>query len=92
MGANGFCYQQVSGDSGEGAAFLGHNEGTDIGVGPVISIIHTSPKYNYSVQVKWLPEVYTKNRLNGDWVGHRRLAVAGKSRLATKLSRLSHGI
>ena len=67
VGANAFYYQQVSGDRGSGAR-LGPNEGTDVGVGPVVTLINTSPKHPYSVQVKWLPEVYTKNRLNGDWV------------------------
>jgi hypothetical protein len=68
VGVNGFYYQQVTGDSGKGARLLGPNEGTDIGLGPVLTFIHASPKYNFSFQAKWLPEVYTKNRLNGNWV------------------------
>ena len=67
VGANAFYYQQVTGDSGSGA-ILGPNEGTDIGVGPVVTLIHKAEKYNFSLQVKWLPEVDTKRRLNGDWV------------------------
>jgi hypothetical protein len=59
IGANTFYYQQVTGDSGKGAV-IGPNEGTDVGVGPVITLFHTTPKCNFSVQAKWLPEVYTK--------------------------------
>jgi hypothetical protein len=67
VGANAFYYQQVTGDSGSGA-ILGGLEGTDIGVGPVVTLIHKAEKYNFSVQAKWLPEIDTKNRLNGNWV------------------------
>ena len=68
IGANGFYYQQVTADSGKGARVLGANEGTDVGIGSVVTLIHTSTKYNFSFQAKWLPEVYTKNRLSGYWV------------------------
>jgi hypothetical protein len=68
VGVNEFCYQQESGDSGKGAR-LGGLEGTDIGVGPVLTLIHTTPKCNFSFQAKWLPEIYTKNRLSGNWCG-----------------------
>jgi hypothetical protein len=37
--ANGFYYQQVTGDTGPGAV-IGPNERTDIGVGPVFTLIH----------------------------------------------------
>jgi hypothetical protein len=67
VGANTFYYQQVTDDSGKGAV-IGPNDGTDIGVGPVVTLIHTTPKCNFSVQAKWLPEVYTKARLSGNWV------------------------
>jgi hypothetical protein len=53
IGANAFYYQQVTGDSGSGAV-LGGFKGTDVGVGPVVTLIHTSSKYNFSVQAKWL--------------------------------------
>jgi hypothetical protein len=67
VGANAFVLQQVTGDSGSGAV-LGDFEGTDVGVGPVVTLIHQGPKYTVSAQVKWLPELRTDNRLNGDWV------------------------
>jgi len=68
IGANAFYFQQVTGDSGKGARLLGANEGTDIGIGPVVTLIHTSQKCAFSIQAKWLPEIDTKRRLNGDWV------------------------
>jgi len=54
IGANAFYYQQVTADSGSGAR-LGGFEGTDFGVGPVVTLIHKAEKYNFSVQAKWLP-------------------------------------
>ena len=38
-----------------------------LGVGPVITLIHQTPKYAFSAQFKWLPELLTDNRLNGNW-------------------------
>jgi len=67
IGANAFYYQQVTGDSGKGA-LLGGFEGTDIGVGPVVTLIHKAEKYNFSLQAKWLPEIDTKHRVSGNWV------------------------
>ena len=69
IGANAFYYEQVTGDSGPGAV-LGDFAGTDIGVGPVVTLIHTSSKYNFSGQVKWLPDLQINNRLRGNavWV------------------------
>jgi hypothetical protein len=69
IGANFFYFQQITGDSGSGAV-LGDLEGNDLGVGPVVTLIHTSSKYAFSVQAKWLPELETNNRLrgNGVWV------------------------
>lgn len=64
VGANGFFYQQVTGDSGSGAA-LGSFEGTDIGIGPVVTLIHKTSNYAFSAQAKWLPELQTQNRLTG---------------------------
>jgi Putative MetA-pathway of phenol degradation len=67
VGANAFYFQQVTGDSGSGAV-LGDFEGTDIGIGPVVTLIHTVKSYSFSAQVKWLPELDTSHRLSGDWV------------------------
>ena len=67
VGANAFYYHQVTGDSGSGAR-LGGLEDTDIGVGPLVTLIHKAEKHNFSFQVKWLPQIDTKRRLSGDWV------------------------
>jgi hypothetical protein len=32
-----------------------------------VTLIHQAPKYAVTAQIKWLPELYTKNRLQGDW-------------------------
>jgi hypothetical protein len=40
IGVNAFYYQQVTGDSGSGAV-LGNFEGTDIGIGPMVTLINT---------------------------------------------------
>jgi hypothetical protein len=45
---NAFCCQQVTGDSGSGAV-LGNFEGTDIGIGPMVTLINTGKNYTFSV-------------------------------------------
>jgi len=65
VGANGFLYQQISGDSGSGAT-LGDFEGRTAGVGPVISFITKVGKVDLAAEVKWLPELNVQKRLKGD--------------------------
>ncbi len=67
VGANGFFYQQVSGDSGSGAT-LGGFEGRTAGVGPVLSYAHKIGKLDFAGEVKWLPELEREKRLKGDYV------------------------
>jgi hypothetical protein len=71
IGVNSFYYQQLSGDSGLGATF-GAFKGTDVGLGPVISYVKPkNPKtghVDFLADLKWLNEVYTKNRLQGNTV------------------------
>ncbi len=69
LGANGFYYDQITGDSGSGAA-LGDFEGKTLGVGPVLSYIAKIGKTDVVFEAKWLPELETENRLEGDivWV------------------------
>ncbi|HSJ02882.1 MAG: transporter [Verrucomicrobium sp.] len=67
LGVNGFYYQQVSGDSGAGAS-LGDLKGRAAGVGPIVNLIQTIGDKTLAIQAKWLPELDTKNRLEGDWV------------------------
>lgn len=66
VGANGFLYQQVTGDSGSGAT-LGDFKGRAAGVGPVVTLIHIKGKSAMSLQFKWLPELDAEKRLSGDW-------------------------
>jgi hypothetical protein len=67
IGVNGFFYQQVTGDSGSGAR-LGDFEARTAGIGPMVTLIKIIGKSALTVQVKWLPELDTRNRLNGDWL------------------------
>jgi hypothetical protein len=66
-GANGFYYQQISGDSGSGAT-LGSFESRTVGVGPVVSYARKLGKADLAAEVKWLPELNTQNHLKGDYV------------------------
>ena len=68
VGANGFYYQQLSGDSGSGAK-LGGFEGMTAGVGPVLSYVcKLGEKTDLLAELKWLPEVSVDNRLKGDYI------------------------
>lgn len=67
VGANGFYYQQINGDSGSGAV-LGDFKGRTSGIGPVLSYVAKVWKKDLVAEIKWLPEIYTKNRLEGDYV------------------------
>ena len=66
-GAEGFVYEQITGDSGSGAT-LGDFEGHTYGVGPVLSYAHKIGKVDFAGEVKWLPEVDVQKRLKGDYV------------------------
>jgi len=67
LGANAFYYQQISGDSGSGAA-LGDFEGRTLGVGPVLSYVTKVGDTDVIAEAKWLPELDVKNRMKGDYV------------------------
>ena len=67
VGANGFYYQQVTGDSGSGAT-LGDFKGRTVGVGPVLSYITKIWGKDLVAEVKWLPELDVKHRLEGDYI------------------------
>jgi hypothetical protein len=67
VGANGFYYEQISGDSGADA-LLGDFEGRTIGVGPVISYVRQIGKSQLLAELKWLPELDTNKRMEGDYV------------------------
>jgi len=66
VGANAFYYQQIAGDSGSGAT-LGDFKGHTVGVGPVASYAMKLDGVQGAVELKWLPELDTKNRIKGDY-------------------------
>ena len=66
-GLSAYYYQQVSGDSGSGAT-LGAFKGRTTGLGPALSYVRKVSDYDTIVEIKWLHEVETKNRLDGDIV------------------------
>ena len=69
VGANGFYYQQVTGDSGAGVPpFLGEFKGRTVGVGPVVSYATKVSQKDLVAEIKWLPEMSVENRLKGDIV------------------------
>ena len=67
LGAEGFYFQQVTCDSGSGAT-LGCFKGRTAGIGPVLGYIQPLGTQALSLELKWLPELDTKNRLNGDYI------------------------
>ena len=68
IGFNGFCYDQITGDSGTGAK-LGDFTGRTLGVGPVLSYAtKLCGKYDLVSEIKWLPELDVAKRTNGDYV------------------------
>jgi hypothetical protein len=67
FGAEGFYFQQLTCDSGSGAV-LGCFKGRTAGLGPLLGYIQPLGKQALSVELKWLPELDTKNRLNGDYI------------------------
>lgn len=67
VGATGFVYEQVGGDSGSGAR-LGSFEGHAEGIGPAISYVMKIAEHDLAAEAKWLREVDSKRRLEGDYV------------------------
>jgi hypothetical protein len=67
VGANGFYYEQISGDSGDDA-LLGDFEGRTIGVGPVLSYVRQVGTTQLLAELKWLPELDTNHRMEGDYL------------------------
>jgi hypothetical protein len=67
IGANGFIYEQITDDSGAGAQ-LGAFRGRTGGIGPVLSYIRPIGKTTLVLELRWLPELYSKHRLEGDYI------------------------
>lgn len=69
-GVSAYYYQQVSGDSGSGAT-LGAFKGRTTGLGPALSYARKVSDHDTIVELKWLHEIETKNRLDGNTYGSR---------------------
>jgi hypothetical protein len=67
VGAEAWYFQQVTCDSGSGAT-LGCFKGRTSGIGPVLGWIQPIGESKLLIEFKWLPELETKNRLNGDYI------------------------
>jgi len=67
IGAEAWYFDQVTCDSGAGAT-LGCFKGRTSGIGPVLGYIQPIGQNKLIFEVKWLPEMDTRNRLNGDYI------------------------
>jgi hypothetical protein len=67
VGAAGYWYEQLEGDSGAGAT-LGDFKGRTAGFGPVLSYSTKVSGVDVIAELKWLHEFETKLRPNGDFV------------------------
>ena len=67
VGAEAWYFDQVTCDSGSGAT-LGCFKGRTSGAGLVLGYIQPIGKEKLLFELKWLPELETKNRLNGDYI------------------------
>lgn len=66
VGASGYWYQQVTDDSGSGAR-LGGFRGRTSGLGPVISWTRKLGGTDLIAEFKWLHELETENRMEGNF-------------------------
>jgi hypothetical protein len=66
VGIEGFYFEQVTGDSGDGAK-LGNFEGRTMGAGPVLNYILPLGAQTFVAELKWLPESNVEKRLSGDY-------------------------
>jgi hypothetical protein len=67
LGIEGFWVEQVTADSGQRPIF-GDFKGRTAGIGPVLGYLLPMGKQNFVAELRWLPELKTKNRLEGDYV------------------------
>ena len=65
LGVNGYYYDQVTGDSGSGAA-LGSFKGRVIAIGPVMNLNFQVAKLPVSASLRYFREFDVENRLEGD--------------------------
>ncbi len=67
IGAEAFWLEQVTADSGQ-RPILGDFKGRTAGIGPVLGYVLPLGEQNFVAELRWLPELETKNRLEGDYV------------------------
>lgn len=67
VGAEGFYFEQVTADSGSGAT-LGDFKGRTAGLGPVLGYIKPLGTQSMAFELKWLTELDTRKRLEGDYL------------------------
>jgi hypothetical protein len=66
LGAQGYWYKQIDGDSGSGAV-LGPFMGESFGLGPALLWTPEFLQGRGAIVLKWLHDISNTNRLNGDW-------------------------
>jgi hypothetical protein len=68
LGVEGFYFDQLTGDSGSGAK-LGDFKGQTYGLGPALGfVLPLENKQSLTFELKWLTELETKRRLEGDYI------------------------
>ena len=67
IGAEAWYFDQLTCDSGAGAT-LGCFKGRTAGIGPVLGYIQPIGQQRMLFELKWLPELETRKRLNGDYI------------------------
>jgi len=67
LGAEGFYLEQLGADSGQRDIF-GDFKGRSAGVGPVLGYVLPLGDDTLVTELRWLPELDTKNRLKGDYI------------------------
>ena len=73
IGVNGYFYRQLEGDSGSGAR-LGDFEARTAGIGPVLSYMKKVGDVDLLAELKWLHDLETQYRPDGDIVWFKLLA------------------
>ncbi|MEE4313313.1 MAG: transporter [Desulfofustis sp.] len=66
-GINAYYYEQLIGDSGDGAT-LGDFKAMTTGLGPALSYSSKVGEHSVTGELKWLHEFETRNRLEGDTI------------------------
>lgn len=66
VGVQGYFYQQVTGDSGQGAQFVGDFKGRVIAIGPAIDFSFALGKTHVAGNLRYFHEFDVENRLEGD--------------------------